>query len=266
MESAGVAFPLESLPAYIDHTLLKPEAGLAAVERLCAEAVQFRFRSVCVNGVWVAQCGRLLAGTGVKVSAVCGFPLGAAVTGVKAYEAGQAVADGASEIDMVLPVGKLIDGDTAAVRDDIAAVVAAAGDGAIVKVIMEAGLLSDAQKAMACRLAVEAGAHFVKTSTGFGPGGATVEDVRLLRANVPAGFGVKASGGIRDLGAALAMIAAGASRLGMNAGVAIMRSAAAGSDGSAGASGGGRAGLGTAGGGTRGGTGGADGIRRAGSG
>ncbi|MCC2685889.1 MAG: deoxyribose-phosphate aldolase [Paenibacillaceae bacterium] len=242
-DAGSAAFLPDRLPAYIDHTLLKPEAGAAAVERLCEEAAQFRFYSVCVNGVWVALCSRLLAGTGVKVSAVCGFPLGAAVTGVKAYEAEQAVAAGASEIDMVLPVGKLIDGDEAAVRDDIAAVVAAAGDGTIVKVIMETGLLTDSQKVTACRLAVEAGAHFVKTSTGFGPGGATVDDVRLLRANVPAGMGVKASGGIRDLDAALAMIAAGATRLGTSAGVAIMQGVAA-----AGGSGAGGAGAGGAGG------------------
>jgi deoxyribose-phosphate aldolase len=210
------------LARMIDHTLLKPDADAAAIDRLCAEALAHGFYSVCVNGMWVARCRERLAGSPVKVSAVCGFPLGATHTRVKAYEAARAVEDGAAEIDMVLPVGALLAGDAAAVRADIRGVVDAVQGQALVKVILETGYLNDAQIRLACRLAAEAGAHFVKTSTGFGPGGATVEHVRLMRASVPEAMGVKASGGVRDAAAALRMIEAGATRIGTSSGVAIV--------------------------------------------
>lgn len=219
------AFDRNLLPSMIDHTLLKPDANEAAIRKLCEEAVRHRFRSVCVNGTWVALCQDIIQGTGVGVAAVCGFPLGAMETSVKAREAAIAAEQGASEIDMVLQVGRLLAGEEEAVLRDIEAVVRAVEGQAIVKVIMETGLLTEAAKIAACRLAVQAGAHFVKTSTGFGPGGADVRDIALMRANVPEGIGVKASGGIRDFKTALAMIQAGANRLGTSAGVAIMNGA-----------------------------------------
>lgn len=219
-------FDLSRLPQYIDHTLLKADAGAAAVEKLCREALEHGFFSVCVNSAWVPFCAELLNGSAVKVSAVCGFPLGAMASEVKACEAGWAVAQGAHDIDMVLPVGPLLEGRHDAVRSDIAAVVEAVGGKGIVKVIIETGYLNDEQKRLACRLSEEAGAHFVKTSTGFGPGGATVEDVRLMRAAVSPRVQVKASGGVRDLAAALAMIEAGATRLGTSSGVALVRGTA----------------------------------------
>lgn len=215
----------QQLAQMIDHTLLKPQAGKADIERLCDEAMEHGFYSVCVNGMWVPWCRERLRSSGVRISAVCGFPLGAASSVVKACEAEQAVRDGAHEIDMVLPVGALLDGDEDLVRGDIRAVVQAVGDKAAVKVILETGFLNGDQIRLACRLAAEAGAHYVKTSTGFGPGGATVEHVRLMRASVPAAMGVKASGGIRDLAGALAMIEAGATRIGTSSGTAIMAQA-----------------------------------------
>jgi deoxyribose-phosphate aldolase len=218
-------FDLQMLPRYIDHTLLKPDATKEAIARLCAEAGQYKFYSVCVNSGWVAFCREQLADSGVKISAVAGFPLGAEKSAVKAFEAAAAAEDGAEEIDMVLPVGALLAGDEHAVREDIRSVVEAVRGKAIVKVILETGFLSDEQKKTACRLAAEAGAHFVKTSTGFGPGGATVSDVRLLRQSVPPHMQVKASGGVRDLKTALAMIGAGADRIGTSSGVAIMSEA-----------------------------------------
>ena len=225
MGTFGASIDPRSLARYIDHTLLKPEAGAAAIERLCGEAIECGFRTVCVNGRWVPLCAKLLSGTPVGVSAVVGFPLGAGMSEVKAYEAETAVRAGASEIDMVLPVGALLDGDEAGVFADIRQVVDAVKGKAIVKVILETGLLNDGQKRTACRLAEQAGAHFVKTSTGFGPGGATVEDVRLLRESVSPAIGVKASGGIRDFKTALAMIEAGATRIGTSSGVAIVSGA-----------------------------------------
>lgn len=216
-----------TLAQFIDHTLLKPEAGRKDIERLCEEALRHRFYSVCVNSVWVPVCREALAGSGVRISAVCGFPLGAQSSKAKAFEAKQAADEGATEIDMVLQIGRLRDGDLDAVRRDIGEVTEAVRGRAIVKVIIETALLTDEQKVLACRLAEEAGAHFVKTSTGFGPGGATEDDVRLMRGSVSPHIGVKASGGIRDLDAALRMIAAGASRLGTSAGVAIMNELAA---------------------------------------
>lgn len=215
-----------SLARYIDHTLLQPTATASDIARLCAEAREHGFYSVCVNGCWVVTAAELLAGTDVKVAAVVGFPLGAMASAAKAAEAQMAVAAGAAEIDMVLNVGLLKGGSDDAVTADVAAVVDAAvatDPAAIVKVIIETGLLTDEEKVRACRLAVAGGAHFVKTSTGFGPGGATVEDVRLMRETVGAGIGVKASGGVRTADAAWAMIAAGATRLGTSSGVKLVQ-------------------------------------------
>lgn len=220
--NAGMLPDAGALARCIDHTLLKPEADREAIVRLCEEALRYRFRTVCVNSVWVPVCRQVLGETDVGISAVCGFPLGASSSEVKAYEAARAVENGATEIDMVLQIGLLREGSEDAVRRDIEQVVAAVAGGGIVKVILETGLLTDEQKKTACRLAEEAGAHFVKTSTGFGPGGATAEDVRLMRASVSAHIGVKASGGIRDFAAAVRMIEAGATRLGTSSGVAIM--------------------------------------------
>ena len=205
---------------YIDHTLLKPEASEEAVRKLCAEARDFGFASVCVNGEFTELVARELKGSDVKTCVVIGFPLGAGTSAAKAFEAADAVSRGAEEIDMVLSVGRLRSGDTAAVREDIRSVVRSA-EGALVKVIIETCLLTDEQKELACRLAEEAGAHFVKTSTGFSTGGATAEDVALMRRVVGDRLGVKASGGIRTREDAERMIAAGASRIGASASVAI---------------------------------------------
>nr|WP_028549209.1 deoxyribose-phosphate aldolase [Paenibacillus sp. UNC451MF] len=210
------------LPSYIDHTLLKADANETSVQKLCVEALNYGFYSVCVNGVWVPYCKNTLSGSQVRISVVCGFPLGANDSAVKAYEAAKAAEAGANEIDMVLQIGQLMEGKEDAVRDDIRAVVKAVEGQAIVKVIFETGFLNVEQKTAACRLSEEAGAHYVKTSTGFGPGGATVEDIRLMRSKVSPSIGVKASGGVRDLQTALNMIEAGATRLGTSSGVAIM--------------------------------------------
>ncbi|PYI51809.1 deoxyribose-phosphate aldolase [Paenibacillus flagellatus] len=231
MSGKTEGFDPAKLAAYIDHTLLKADATAEAVDKLCDEARRFGFYSVCVNGGWVSRCVKALEGSGVRVSAVVGFPLGASLPEVKAFEAARAAELGATDIDMVLAVGALLAGDEAYVRDDIRAVVEAVKGKAIVKVILETGFLTDDQKRTACRLAEEAGAHFVKTSTGFGPGGATVEDVRLMRAAVSPGVQVKASGGVRDRAAAIAMIEAGATRLGTSSGVAIVSGAGGGSAG-----------------------------------
>ena len=211
----------ELLAARIDHTLLRPEASQSDLERLCDEALLYGFASVCVQPCWVPLCTRHLSGSQVRVCSVIGFPHGASPTPVKAAEARWAVAEGASELDMVIALWALKSGQPQLVRDDIAAVVGA-GAGAVVKVILEAALLSPAEKQIACMLVSEAGAHFVKTSTGY-VGGATLEDVRLLRRLVGERLGVKASGGIRDRATALAMIAAGADRIGTSSGVAILQ-------------------------------------------
>lgn len=208
---------------YFDHTLLKPEASTEQIDRLCAEAAKYDFYSVCVNSCYVAHCMEKLRGTDVKIAAVVGFPLGACTSRTKAFETEEACMDGASEIDMVLNVGVFKDGDYDYIRDDIYAVVeAAAKYNAIVKVILETCLLSPAEIEEACKLAKEAGAHFVKTSTGFNIGGATVTDVALMKKTVGAALEVKASGGIRDYDTAMAMIEAGADRIGASASVAIM--------------------------------------------
>lgn len=208
----------------IDHTLLKPDATQEDVRRICAEAREYGFASVCVNSCYAALVRGELCGSGVKACCVVGFPLGAMSTAAKAFEAEQACADGAQEIDMVLNAGALKAGDDEYVLRDISAVVAAAR-GAIVKVILETCLLNDDEIVRACRLAVQAGASFVKTSTGFGSGGASVHDVALMRQTVGPEIGVKASGGIRTRADAVKMIEAGASRIGTSAGVAICRDA-----------------------------------------
>lgn len=207
------------LARFIDHTLLKADARVAQLEALAEEARAHRFASVCVNGAHVPRMKGLLEGSGVPVCAVVGFPLGAMAPAAKAFEARQVVEAGAGEVDMVVAIGALKDGQYVEVYEDIAGVVAC---GAPVKVILETCLLDDAQKIIACALSVAAGAAFVKTSTGFGGGGATEADVALMRAVVGAGTGVKASGGVRDADAARRMIAAGASRMGASASVAIV--------------------------------------------
>ncbi|MBK8480802.1 MAG: deoxyribose-phosphate aldolase [Proteobacteria bacterium] len=211
----------QSLAALIDHTLLRPEATRAELRRLCEEARRLAFAAVCVHGPHVANCREQLAGTRVRVCAVVGFPLGACGTQVKAFEAAQLVRWGAQELDMVIDLGALHDRDDRVVLDDIQAVVRAARP-ATVKVIIETALLDEEQKVVACLLARLAGAHWVKTSTGFAAAGATVADVRLMRQVVGGALGVKAAGGIRSRAAALALIAAGATRLGTSMGPAIV--------------------------------------------
>ena len=214
--------------AMIDHTLLKPDATRQQIEELCREAAQFKFATVCVNPTWVATCARLLQGTGVLVCSVVGFPLGATTADVKGYETQRAIFDGAREIDTVINVGALKSGDLHVVEKDIEAIVRPCkAAGALSKVIIEAALLTDDEKVTACTLAKAAGADYVKTSTGFGPGGATAADVALMRRVVGAEMGVKAAGGVRDLEGVKAMIAASATRVGASAGVKIVQQAAA---------------------------------------
>jgi len=216
---AGVA-------SMIDHTLLKPDATRQDIEALCREAAQFRFATVCVNPTWVALCARLLAASGVGVCSVVGFPLGATTPDVKGYETRRAIFDGAREIDMVINIGALKSGDLRLVERDIESVTTPCRDcGALSKVIIEAALLTDDEKVTACTLAKAAGADYVKTSTGFGPGGATVADVALMRRVVGADMGVKAAGGVRDLEGLQALVAAGATRVGASAGVKIVQQA-----------------------------------------
>ena len=205
----------------IDHTILKADARRADIERLCAEAKEYGFATVCVNSCWTRLATELLAGTGIGVTVVVGFPLGAMSTAGKAAETAQAVADGATEIDMVVNVGWLKDGDDEAVTADIAAVAEAAKPAAV-KVIIECCLLTEDEKVRACKDAVAAHAAFVKTSTGFSTGGATVEDVRLMRATVGDACQVKAAGGIHTRAEAEALLEAGADRLGCSAGIAIV--------------------------------------------
>ncbi|HEY9898811.1 MAG TPA: deoxyribose-phosphate aldolase [Pantanalinema sp.] len=210
-----------ALARMIDHTLLKADATEADIDKLCAEAREHRFASVCVNPANVAQAAKLLAGSDVKVCTVVGFPLGASATEVKAFETRQAIEDGATEIDMVLNVGALKSGQVERVQQDIRAVVDACPEGVITKVILETCLLSDDEKVTACLLAQAVGADFVKTSTGFSTGGATVHDVALMRRTVGPEMGVKASGGVRDRATALEMVEAGATRIGASASIAI---------------------------------------------
>lgn len=212
----------KQLAKYIDHTLLKPEATAADIEKLCREAIEHQFWSVCVNGSRVAQAYSIVEDTTVKVACTVGFPLGAMSSDAKRYEVEAAIDDGAQEIDVVLNVGKLKDGDDAYVLRELRDIVEAA-DERTVKVILETCLLSKDEKIRACKLVVESGAHFVKTSTGFNSGGATTHDIQLMRELVGANFGVKASGGIKEAKIALAMIEAGATRLGTSSGVAIVK-------------------------------------------
>ena len=215
-----------SVAAMIDHTLLRPDADRPHIEALCREAAQFGFATVCVNPTWVGLCARLLAGSGVAVCSVVGFPLGATTADVKGYETRRAMFDGAREVDMVINVGALKSGELHAVQRDIESVTAPCREcGVTSKVIIEAALLTDDEKVTACTLAKAAGADYVKTSTGFGPGGATASDVALMRRVVGAEMGVKAAGGIRDLDALKAMVAAGATRVGASAGVKILQQA-----------------------------------------
>lgn len=211
------------LARYIDHTLLRPDATAADIDRLCAEAAEHRFAAVCVNPTWVRQAAESLRNTDVAVASVVGFPFGASTSEVKAWEARRAIRDGASEIDMVINIGALKSGLLDAVREDIARVSDACREGgAASKVIIETGLLTDEEKVIACRLASEAKADFVKTSTGYAKGGATVFDVALMREVVGPRMGVKASGGIRTAEDVQDMIAAGATRIGASAGVKIV--------------------------------------------
>lgn len=212
----------QELARYIDHTLLKPDATKSQIEALCREAVEYGFWSVCVQPSWVAFSADILKGSQVKVCSVISFPQGVNTSAIKAAEAARAAADGAAEVDMVMHPGLAKAGDWEAVEADITAVVTAV-PGTLVKVILETSLLDLNQIAEACRRAEAAGAHYVKTSTGFQGGGATVEHVRLMRSSVGPKVKVKASGGIRDKASALALIEAGASRLGMSSGVAVIQ-------------------------------------------
>ena len=208
----------------IDHTLLKPDATRDEIDKLCREAAEFHFATVCVNPAWVARAAANLRGSGVGVCSVVGFPLGATTPDVKQYETRRAIYDGATEVDMVINVGALKSGDLRTVERDIEAVVDPCRQcGVISKVIIEAALLTDEEKITASTLSKAAGADFVKTSTGFGPGGATAADVALMRRVVGADMGVKAAGGVRDLDSLKAMVAAGASRVGASAGVRIVQ-------------------------------------------
>ena len=210
---------------YIDHTLLKPDAALLAFDKLCDEAIRYGFKSVCVNSGRVAYVAGKLKGTGIKVCSVIGFPLGAMESSAKAFEAKKAMEQGASELDMVLNIGALKSGELKVAEEDISAVRGEARGTTVLKVIIETCLLTEGEKVLACEIAKKAGADFVKTSTGFSTGGATVEDVALLRRVLGAEMGVKASGGIKDFATASAMIAAGADRIGAGAGVAIVMGA-----------------------------------------
>lgn len=211
----------QNYASFIDHTLLKADSTQTQIEKLCEEALQYKFASVCVNPTWVKLCAEKLGGSEVKVCTVIGFPLGATTSEVKAFETKDAIQNGATEIDMVINIGALKDQQYDVVKDDIQQVVTAA-NGTLVKVIIESCLLTDEEKVKACELSVEAGAHFVKTSTGFSTGGATAEDVALMRKTVGQSVGVKASGGVRNLEDMKKMIEAGATRIGASSGVAIM--------------------------------------------
>ena len=211
-----------SIASMIDHTLLKQDATGEQIDRLCAEAAEYHFASVCVNPYYVVRCVKNLKGTGVKVCTVVGFPLGATTMETKVFETLQAVASGAEEIDMVINVCALKSGHIRGVEQEIQAMAAGVEGKAILKVIIETCLLTDEEKVLACQIAKRCGADFVKTSTGFSTGGATVEDVALMRRTVGPEMGVKASGGIRDYAKAKAMIDAGASRIGASAGIAIV--------------------------------------------
>lgn len=211
----------KNIAAIIDHTLLKADATEKDILKCCEEGKKYGFASVCIQPCYVKLAAEALKGSGVKVATVVGFPLGANLTSVKAFEAARAVEDGADELDMVLNIGALKQGNVKYVEEDIKAVVKAA-DGAVVKVILETCYLTDEEKVLACKLSKNAGAHFVKTSTGLAGGGATVEDVALMRRTVGQDLGVKAAGGIRTLESFKAMVDAGANRIGTSSGVKIL--------------------------------------------
>jgi deoxyribose-phosphate aldolase len=219
--TGGAAGPVAGM---IDHTLLKPDASRQEIEKLCREAAEFHFATVCVNPAWVALCARLLRGSGVGVCSVVGFPLGATTSDVKHYETRRVIFDGATEVDMVINIGALKSGDLQTVERDIVAVVGPCRESRVIsKVIIEVALLTDEEKVAASSLAKAAGADFVKTSTGFASGGATAADVALMRRVVGADMGVKAAGGVRDYEGLKAMVAAGATRVGASAGVKIVQ-------------------------------------------
>lgn len=220
----------QKIARMIDHTALKPDTTENQIIKLCEEAKEYHFASVCVNPTWVKKSAEQLAGTEVKVCTVIGFPLGANTPEVKAFETDQAIKDGATEVDMVINIGALKDGNNELVERDIKAVVDAAKGRALTKVIIETCLLTDEEKVRACELAVKAGADYVKTSTGFSTGGATKEDIALMRKTVGPDIGVKASGGVRNAADAEAMIAAGATRIGASAGIEIVNGLTADSD------------------------------------
>ena len=215
------------LAGWIDHTILKPEANMDQVKKLCDEARQFHFATVCVNPAYVPLCAELLSGSDVAVCSVVGFPLGSTFSEIKAAETRQVISAGATEVDMVINIGAMKSGDYALVLRDIQSVVDVAAGSAHVKVILEMCFLDLREKIIGCLLCKEAGADFVKTSTGFGPSGATVDDVALMRRVVGAEMGVKAAGGIRTLQDALRMISAGANRLGASSGISILKEAEA---------------------------------------
>ena len=217
-------FTKEEIASFIDHTLLKPEATADQIRLLCEEAMQYRFHSVCVNSCRVKMAASILAGSGVRVCSVAGFPLGAMESASKAFEAEAAVSNGASEIDMVINVGALRDGRLDLLESDIRMVREKCGKGTILKAIIETCLLTDEEKVTACRTAVRGGADFVKTSTGFGSGGATAGDVKLMRDAVKERARIKASGGIRSYEDAVKMICSGADRLGTSSGITIVNS------------------------------------------
>ncbi|MEH7120824.1 deoxyribose-phosphate aldolase [Neobacillus vireti] len=212
-----------NIAAMIDHTLLKPDATKSQIETLCQEAKDHKFFSVCVNPVWVSTVKNLLTGSDVKICTVIGFPLGATTIETKAFETKNVIDLGADEVDMVINIGALKEGNYQLVEEDIRAVVEAANHRALTKVIIETSLLTDEEKKRACELAVKAGADFVKTSTGFSGGGATAEDISLMRQTVGPNIGVKASGGVRSVQDALKVIEAGATRIGASASVAIIK-------------------------------------------
>lgn len=212
----------ENIAGMIDHTLLKADATKPQIEKLCEEAREYKFASVCVNPTWVAAAKEMLTGSGVKVCTVIGFPLGATTSETKAFETTDAIEKGAEEVDMVINIGALKDGNDELVEKDIRAVIDAAKGKALTKVIIETSLLTDEEKTRACQLAVKAGADYVKTSTGFSTGGATIEDIALMRKTVGPEIGVKASGGVRNTEDTEKMIRAGATRIGASSGVSIV--------------------------------------------
>jgi deoxyribose-phosphate aldolase len=221
-ETKTVGITPAELARYIDHTLLKPEADQSQFDQLCKEAIDYNFYSVCVNSSWVSYVAKKLRGSNVKVCSVIGFPLGLSDSRSKAFEASNAISNGAHELDMVINIGALKSGNLKLVEEDIRAVKRACRSNTVLKVILETSLLKDEEKVIACEICKKAEADFVKTSTGFGSGGATVADIMLMRRVVGPDMGVKASGGIRDFKTAMAMIHAGANRIGAGAGVAII--------------------------------------------